>query len=130
MVEQCTHMTCEECGKPTQFTTAYGHPKHGLQYICPKCFDAYELERYTRKINIKEGYAVCTDYPIVFIDEDGLEYSHIGEHSHYLYHSSEEAKSVLEVNTERKSHDLLERLKVRKVTIDVTITPITTTNQE
>lgn len=123
MTEQCTHMTCEECGSPTQFTTAYGHQKHGLQYICPTCLHNYEMERQAVRLTLQEGFVVCTDIPVVFIDEYGLEYAHISDKSHYLYDSSEEAESVLEVNTERKSNELLKRLKVRKVMLDITLIP-------
>ena len=116
--------TCEECrNQTTEPLTPYGHQKHGLQFLCPPCVKAYELERQTMKFNLKEGFAVCTDSPIVFVDEDGLEYAHISERSHYLYGSTEEAESVLEANTERKSNELLKRLKVRKVMLDITLIP-------
>lgn len=117
--------TCEECRNQTiEPLTPYGHQKHGLQYLCPYCVKTYEAERQTMKFNLKEGFAVCTDSPIVFVDEDGLEYAHISERSHYLYGSTEEAEAVLETNTERKSVYLAERLKVRKVQIDITLTPV------
>lgn len=123
MAKETLSMDCEECKRPTQFATAYGHQKHGLQYICPTCLHNYEMERQTVRLTLKEGFVVCTDIPVVFVDEDGLEYSSVSEYSHYLYTTSEEAESVLEVNTERKSHDMLQRLKVRKVMLDITLIP-------
>lgn len=82
-----------------------------------------EMERQAVRLTLQEGFVVCTDIPVVFIDEDGLEYAHISDKSHYLYDSSEEAESVLEANTERKSNELLKRLKVRKVMLDITLIP-------